>query len=113
MLAEALETWEVSIFAQLFPRILEIVTEIDRRFRLELEAGGWHPSKIDYMAPLRDGRVHMAWWSREEITVLKATQFSFWCVRAPEPPASLWPTPDSSFVGQTHLTYRASFRNVL
>ncbi|MBR6459852.1 MAG: glycogen/starch/alpha-glucan phosphorylase [Actinomycetaceae bacterium] len=61
VLAEALETWEVSIFAQLFPRILEIVTEIDRRFRLELEAGGWHPSKIDYMAPLRDGRVHMAW----------------------------------------------------
>ncbi|MCF2706099.1 glycogen/starch/alpha-glucan phosphorylase [Arcanobacterium haemolyticum] len=61
VLAEALETWEVSIFQQLFPRIFEIVAEIDRRFRLELEAGGYHPGKIDYMAPLSGGRVHMAW----------------------------------------------------
>lgn len=61
VLAEALETWDVSIFAQLFPRILEIVTEIDRRFRGELADEGFHPGKIDYMAPLQGGRVHMAW----------------------------------------------------
>ncbi len=61
VLAEALETWEISIFQQLFPRIFEIVAEIDRRFRAELAAGGYHPGKIDYMAPLAGGRVHMAW----------------------------------------------------
>ncbi len=61
VLAEALETWEAPIFHQLFPRIYEIVAEIDRRFRIELAAAGCHPGKIDYMAPLRDGRVHMAW----------------------------------------------------
>ncbi len=61
VLAEALETWETSIFQQIFPRIFEIVQEIDRRFREELGALGFHPGKIDYMAPLSGGRVHMAW----------------------------------------------------
>ena len=61
VLAEALETWEVSIFSKLFPRILSIVQEIDRRFRAELAAAGWHPGKIEYMAPLSGGSVHMAW----------------------------------------------------
>ncbi|WIK59698.1 glycogen/starch/alpha-glucan phosphorylase [Actinotignum urinale] len=61
VLAEALETWEVSIFMQLFPRIFEIVTEIDRRFRSELAERGFDQGKIDYMAPLSGGRVHMAW----------------------------------------------------
>ena len=32
-LSEALETWPVDIFAPLFPRIYQIVEEIDRRFR--------------------------------------------------------------------------------
>ncbi|MDP9800482.1 starch phosphorylase [Arcanobacterium wilhelmae] len=61
VLAEALETWEVSIFAQLFGRILEIVNEIDRRFRMELAEAGYDQGKIDYMAPVSDGRVKMAW----------------------------------------------------
>lgn len=61
VLAEALETWETSIFIQIFPRIFEIVQEIDRRFRAELAAEGYHPGKIDYMAPLSGGLVHMAW----------------------------------------------------
>ncbi|MGV9197113.1 glycogen/starch/alpha-glucan phosphorylase [Arcanobacterium canis] len=61
VLAEALETWEVSIFAQLFGRILEIVNEIDRRFRIELAEAGYDQGKIDYMAPVADGRVKMAW----------------------------------------------------
>lgn len=61
VLAEALETWEYSIFEQLFPRVLEITREIDRRFRIELEEAGYHPGKIDYMAPIKNGRIHMAW----------------------------------------------------
>jgi len=61
VLAEALETWEYSIFERLFGRVLEIVREIDRRFRDEMEALGVHPGAIDYMAPISNGRIHMAW----------------------------------------------------
>ena len=61
VLAEALETWEISIFQQLFPRLLEIVYEIDRRFREELKKLNVDPGVIDYMAPVSGGRVHMAW----------------------------------------------------
>lgn len=61
VLAEALETWEMTIFDRLFPRISEIVREIDRRFREELATEGYHPGKIEYMAPIQGNRVHMAW----------------------------------------------------
>ena len=61
VLAEALETWESSIFEQLFPRIMEIVREIDRRFRQDLAARGTSQNVIDYMAPISDSKVHMAW----------------------------------------------------
>lgn len=61
VLAEALETWEISIFQQLFPRILEIVIEIDRRFREELSEMSIAPEVINYIAPVSGGRVHMAW----------------------------------------------------
>lgn len=61
VLAEALETWESSIFYQLFPRIMEIVNEIDRRFRRELADLGVDGATIDYIAPVSGGRVHMAW----------------------------------------------------
>ncbi|MGJ9714076.1 glycogen/starch/alpha-glucan phosphorylase [Actinotignum sp. GS-2025d] len=61
VLAEALETWETSIFTKLFPRIYDIVVEMDRRFRAELAEVGFHPGKIEYMAPLSGGLVHMAW----------------------------------------------------
>ena len=61
VLAEALETWEIQIFQQLFPRILEIIQEIDRRFREELRKLGVDESTIEYMAPVSGGRVHMAW----------------------------------------------------
>ena len=60
-LAEALETWEISIFERLFPRILEIVYEIDRRFRAELAGRGVDQGTIDYIAPVSGGKVHMAW----------------------------------------------------
>ena len=61
VLAEALETWEISIFDRLFPRIMEIVHEIDRRFRADLAARGVDGGTIDYMAPVAHGRVRMAW----------------------------------------------------
>lgn len=61
VLAEALETWEYPIFQRLFPRILEIVAEIDRRFRLELADKGFTPDRIEYLSPIHDGRIHMAW----------------------------------------------------
>ena len=61
VLAEALETWEISIFERLFPRIMEIVYEIDRRFRAELARRGVDQGTIDYIAPVSGGKVHMAW----------------------------------------------------
>ena len=61
VLAEALETWPVSIFEQLFPRLLEIIYEIDRRFRKDLQKRGVSEDVIERMAPVSHGRVHMAW----------------------------------------------------
>ncbi|MDD7464732.1 MAG: glycogen/starch/alpha-glucan phosphorylase [Actinomycetaceae bacterium] len=61
VLAEALEQWEINIFERLFPRILEIIREIDRRFRADLAARGFDQGKIDYMAPIDGQRVRMAW----------------------------------------------------
>ena len=61
VLAEALEQWEITIFERLFPRIMEIIREIDAKFRAALAAEGFHPGKIDYMAPISGNRVRMAW----------------------------------------------------
>ncbi|OLO51167.1 glycogen phosphorylase [Actinomyces oris] len=61
VLAEALETWEISIFDRLFPRITEIVREIDRRFRMEMAERGLEQDTIDYMAPISGNKVRMAW----------------------------------------------------
>ena len=61
VLAEALETWEISIFDRLFPRITEIVREIDRRFRVEMAERGLEQGTIDYMAPISGDKVRMAW----------------------------------------------------
>lgn len=61
VLAEALEQWNVSIFQQLFHRVFEIIVEIDRRFREEMRGKGLDEGRINYMAPVQDGHVHMAW----------------------------------------------------
>lgn len=61
VLAEALESWEVSIFQKLFWRIWELVEEIDRRFRQDMAVRGLDQGRIDYMAPVSNGQVHMAW----------------------------------------------------
>ncbi|MFS0395076.1 glycogen/starch/alpha-glucan phosphorylase [Corynebacterium striatum] len=61
VLAEALESWKVSIFQKLFWRIWELVEEIDRRFREDMATRGLDQGRIDYMAPVSNGQVHMAW----------------------------------------------------
>ncbi|WP_306593125.1 glycogen/starch/alpha-glucan phosphorylase [Corynebacterium striatum] len=61
VLAEALESWVVSIFQKLFWRIWELVEEIDRRFRQDMATRGLDQGRIDYMAPVSNGQVHMAW----------------------------------------------------
>jgi len=61
VLAEALETWDIHIFDRLFPRIAEIVREIDRRFRMEMAERGLEQGIIDYMAPISGDKVRMAW----------------------------------------------------
>lgn len=61
VLAEALESWEVSIFQKLFWRIWQLVEEIDRRFREDMAHRGLDQGRIDYMAPVSNGHVHMAW----------------------------------------------------
>ncbi|MDY3127649.1 MAG: glycogen/starch/alpha-glucan phosphorylase [Corynebacterium sp.] len=60
-LTEALETWEVSIFQKLFWRVWQMVEEIDRRFRIEMAERGLDQQRIDYMAPVANGHVRMAW----------------------------------------------------
>ena len=61
VLAEALEKWETSIFDRLFPRIMEIVCEIDRRFRIDMTERAIDEGTINYMAPVQGNMVHMAW----------------------------------------------------
>ncbi|MDO4412607.1 glycogen/starch/alpha-glucan phosphorylase [Cutibacterium sp.] len=61
VLAEALEKWEMQIFDRLFPRISEIVREIDRRFREEMDKRGVDGQTIEYMAPVSGNQVRMAW----------------------------------------------------
>ena len=60
VLAEALETWEMGIFDRIFPRIAEIVREIDRRFRLDLAERGPRPGHHRLHGPCFGGRAHMA-----------------------------------------------------
>ena len=61
VLAEALEKWEMNIFDRLFPRISEIVREIDRRFRIDMHERGLDQGRIEYMAPVSGQQVRMAW----------------------------------------------------
>ena len=61
VLAEALETWDIHIFDRLFPRISEIVREVDRRFRIDMSERGVDGATIDYMAPVAGNTVRMAW----------------------------------------------------
>ncbi len=61
ILSEALEKWDIGIFQFLFPRIMEIINEINNRFCREMHERGLRQDQIDYMAPIGDGKVRMAW----------------------------------------------------
>ena len=56
-----MEKWDIGIFQFLFPRILEIIKEIDNRFRKEMLSRGLRHDEIEVLAPIADGKVRMAW----------------------------------------------------
>jgi glycogen phosphorylase len=61
VLPEALETWSEEMFGRLLPRHLELVREIDRRFRQRVrEAFPGDAAREERMAILGDGEVRMA-----------------------------------------------------
>ena len=61
ILAEALEKWPVELISRLFPRIYNIIEEINRRFCANLITWfGNHPEKIRKMAIDADGQIRMA-----------------------------------------------------
>ncbi|HHV33520.1 MAG TPA: glycogen/starch/alpha-glucan phosphorylase [Acholeplasma sp.] len=61
ILAEALEKWPIRLFQPLLPRIYTITEEIHRRFEIELkETYGEHSPKVNNMAIIKDGLIHMA-----------------------------------------------------
>ena len=61
VMSEALEKWSVEIFRSTLPRIWQIVQEMDRRCRADLEkAFPGDQGKINYMAIIGDNQVRMA-----------------------------------------------------
>ncbi|MGI6211718.1 MAG: glycogen/starch/alpha-glucan phosphorylase [Anaerovoracaceae bacterium] len=61
VLAEALEKWNSQLIKMMIPRIYAIITEIDRRFRIDADkVFPVDTGKIDYMAPLSADQVRMA-----------------------------------------------------
>ncbi len=61
VMAEALEKWNVEIFKLTLPRIYQIVTEMNRRVREDLDTiFPGDIGKIDYMALIGDNQIRMA-----------------------------------------------------
>ncbi len=61
IMAEALEKWPIDLFSRLFPRIYQIVEEINRRFcKMISDRYPGRQDKIAAMAILYDGQVRMA-----------------------------------------------------
>ncbi len=60
IMEEALEAWDINIFQYLFPRILEIITDIDEQFEEELKDSHISQDLIEHLSPIHDGKVHMA-----------------------------------------------------
>ena len=59
-MAEALECWQVDMFARKLPRIYQIIEEINKRFCAEMHEKGIDGSQIARMAVINDGIVKMA-----------------------------------------------------
>jgi starch phosphorylase len=61
VLPEALEAWGIDLFSRLLPRHLELIREIDRRFRARVqEKFPGDPAREERMAILGGGQVRMA-----------------------------------------------------
>jgi starch phosphorylase len=61
IMAEALEKWPIELFSRLFPRIYQIIEEINRRFVEEIQKKyPGNQEKIRKMAIIYDGQVKMA-----------------------------------------------------
>ncbi len=61
VLPEALEAWSVELFGRLLPRHLDLVNEIDRRFRADLaERFPGDRARVERMAIISGGQVRMA-----------------------------------------------------
>ena len=60
VMAEALECWQVDMFARKLPRIYQIIEEINKRFCDEMHEKGIDGSQIARMAVINDGIVKMA-----------------------------------------------------
>ncbi|MGL4572593.1 MAG: glycogen/starch/alpha-glucan phosphorylase [Clostridium sp.] len=60
ILAEALEKWDVNLILELFPRIFEIIQEIDNRFIVELKEKGYSEGEIEEFRIVKDGVARMA-----------------------------------------------------
>lgn len=61
VMSEALEKWSEWLFREQLPRVYSIVSEINRRLTVQLNAA--YPgdeAKIKYMSPIADGEVRMA-----------------------------------------------------
>ena len=61
VMAEAMEKWEISIFQYLFPSLLEILYRINDQFRAEASSRGLNADQVNYLSPVGDGRIRMAW----------------------------------------------------
>ncbi len=60
ILAEALEKWDVNLIDELFPRILEVIKDIDKRFIKELKDTGYNGEAIKEYKIIAKGQVRMA-----------------------------------------------------
>jgi len=60
ILAEALEKWDVKLVAKLFPRILEIIKEIDKAFIKELKHKKYTQGQINELKIIYNRQVRMA-----------------------------------------------------
>ena len=60
ILAEALEKWDVNLIDELFPRILEVIKDIDKRFIKELKDAGYNGEAIKEYKIIAKGQVRMA-----------------------------------------------------
>ncbi len=60
VMSEALECWQESMFKHRLPRIYQIITEIDRRFRNEVMLKTGDSALTERTAIIKNGMIHMA-----------------------------------------------------